>query len=42
VIIDGEETETAERSLVGWPLAIAIATVVAGLWAARQARRQEA
>jgi hypothetical protein len=40
VIIDGEEADTPERSLVGWPLALAIATVVAGLWAARQARRQ--
>ena len=42
LVIDGEETETAERSLLGWPLAIAIATVVAGLWGARQGRRQEA
>jgi hypothetical protein len=35
----GEESETPEPSLVGWPLAIGIGTVAAALWAGRRVRR---
>jgi hypothetical protein len=39
VVFEGEQAESEERSLVGWPLALAIGTVVAALWGARGVRR---
>jgi hypothetical protein len=38
VELDGAETATGSASLVGWPLALAVATVAAALWGLRRAQ----